>query len=247
MLSFIILATVISSVVSLAIAMWLTLQGRKRSGLVVPLTALSSGVLLSTALLHLGPEAAHEGLEENAFVAIFIGILAFFFIERLVIWYHHHDEHSTVQPAAYLIAVGDTIHNFLDGVAIAAAFMIDPTLGLLTTVAIALHEIPQEIADFNIMISKGFTVTRAAIVNVISAAAALVGAVGTFLLGETLEPVLPWLLGLSAGMFLYIALADLIPELHHHAALGKNRWSQVLWLVVGIAVIAALGTLMGHE
>src|SRR5690606_33117968 len=104
MLMYILLATLLSSGISLAIALWLTTQGRKHAGLAVPLTALSSGVLLSTALLHLGPEAIHEGLGERAFEAIFAGVLIFFLIERLVIWYHHHDEHATAKPAAYLIA-----------------------------------------------------------------------------------------------------------------------------------------------
>lgn len=247
MLMYILLATLLSSGISLAIALWLTTQGRKHAGLAVPLTALSSGVLLSTALLHLGPEAIHEGLGERAFEAIFAGVLIFFLIERLVIWYHHHDEHATAKPAAYLIALGDTIHNFLDGVAIAAAFLVDANLGLLTVIAIGLHEIPQEIADYNIMISKGFSMKRAVVVNVISAAASLVGAVGTFLLGEVLSPTLPWLIGLSAGMFLYIALADLIPELHHHATIGKNRWVQLVWLLAGIAVIVVLGSFFHQE
>lgn len=246
MLIYILLATVISSVVSLVLALFLTKLGQK-ANLTVPLTALSSGVLMSTALLHLGPESAHEGLEENAFIAIFIGILLFFLIERLVIWYHHHDEDHTVQPAAYLIALGDTIHNFLDGVAIAAAFLVNPALGLLTVIAISLHEVPQEIADFNIMIGKGLSIKKATLINMVSAGASIVGGVVTFLLGEVLSPVLPWLLGISAGMFLYIALADLIPELHHHATIDKNRWPQLIWLFAGIIIIAALGALIAHE
>lgn len=241
MLLLILAAIVISSALSLACALGLTLMGRKRSGITVALTALSSGVLLSTALLHLGPEAAHEGLDDLAFVALLIGILIFFFIERLVIWYHHHDELHDVKPAAYLIAVGDTIHNFLDGVAIAAAFLINPELGLLAVIAISLHEIPQEVADFTIMTNKGFSIKKATIVNIVSAGAALLGGIGVFVLDEVLTPSLPWLLGISAGMFLYIALADLIPELHHHAALEKNRWPQVVWLLVGIAIVVGLG------
>lgn len=247
MLISILLATLLSSVFSLAVALWLTNQSRQRASLTVPLTALSSGVLLSTALLHLGPEAAHQGTPENAFLAIFAGILIFFMIERLVIWYHHHDDDQSIQPAAYLIAFGDTVHNFLDGVAIAAAFLVNPSLGILATTAIFLHEIPQEIADFNIMISKGFSVKRAVVINILSAAASLIGAIGTFWLDEKVTPVLPWLVGVSAGMFLYIALADLIPELHHHASLGKNRWIQLIWLFAGVGIIALLGVLIAHE
>lgn len=246
MLLLIVGAIIISSAISLACALALTQAGRKRAGVALALTALSSGVLISTALLHLGPEAASEGLGELAFVAMLIGILIFFFIERLVIWYHHHDELHDVQPAAYLIAVGDTIHNFMDGVAIAAAFLVNPQLGVLTVIAISLHEIPQEVADFTIMTHKGFSIKKATIVNAISAGAALIGGLAVFMLDEILEPSLPWLLGISAGMFLYIALADLIPELHHHAAIEKNRWSQLLWLMIGILIVVGLGYIAGE-
>lgn len=248
----ILLATLLSSVVSLFGAFLLAFKSKWSQPFALHLTALSSGVLLSTALLHLAPEAIHEtGNVESIFIAIFAGIVGFFLLERLLLWYHHHHDSHHPHPAAWLVIVGDGVHNFIDGVTIAATLMVNPALGILTTIAIGAHEIPQEIADFAILINSGWNRRRALLWNVLSALTALAGAVLMFLAGPFLEPFLPWIIGFSAGMFLYIALADLIPELHHKTLHQNEKWTQLIWFLGGIillfGVTQMLGDAHGHD
>lgn len=216
------------------------------------LTALSSGVLLTTALLHLAPEALHMieevgGDEHSIFQAIFAAIVGFFLLERLVLWYHHHHEAHGVKPAAWLVMVGDTVHNFIDGVAVAATLMIDPALGLVTIIAVGAHEIPQEIADFAVMVNSGMSKGKALLFNALSALSAFAGALITFALAETVEPYLPWMTAFTAGMFLYIALSDLIPELHHAEGTQSHKWQQVVWFAVGVGGIVLTTTALASR
>lgn len=240
MLTTILFGTFLSSFVSLVGALLLSRKSNWSQPFALHLTALSSGVLLTAALLHLAPEALHESHSgaESVFLAIFAGTVVFFLIERLVLWYHHHhDAHHTVKPSALLITIGDTIHNFIDGVAIASAVMLDPTLGILTIIAIGAHEIPQEIADFAVMVNNGMSKKKALLLNVFSALAAFAGALLTFALQHPLEPYIPYLVAFSAGMFLYIALSDLIPELHHKTVKQNEKWIQLLWFFGGIVLL----------
>jgi zinc and cadmium transporter len=247
----IVTATIICSVVSLLGALLLALKSNWSKPFALHLTALSSGVLLTTALLHLAPEAVHDSTSvQAAFVSIFVGIVGFFLLERLVLWYHHHHDSHHPQPSAWLITIGDSVHNFIDGVAIAAAFIIDPGLGLVTAIAIGAHEIPQEIADFAILINSGMSRSKALILNILSAFTALAGALAMYLAQPLVESYVPSIIGFSAGMFLYIALADLIPELHHRTVKQRDKWIQLVWFVVGIillfGVTQALGDSHGH-
>lgn len=243
MLLTILLGTFLSSFVSLIGALILSRKNNWTQPFALHLTALSSGVLLSTALLHLAPEALLEGElhPDTLFLAIFGGTVMFFLIERLVLWYHHHHEnHSETKPSAMLITIGDTIHNFLDGVAIASAVMLNPALGLITIIAIGAHEIPQEIADFAVMVNNGMSKKKALLLNALSALAAFAGAVLTYTLQHPLEPFIPYLVAFSAGMFLYIALSDLIPELHHKTVKQNEKWTQLLWFFGGILLLFAV-------
>lgn len=244
MLFSILLATVLSSVVSLFGAFILSAKKKWESTFSLQLTAFAAGVMLTTALLHLLPEALHEAVvEDTVFVFVFIGIVLFFILERLVLWFHHHHEFHGPRPSALLITLGDTLHNFVDGVAIAAAFLVDNRLGVITAFAVAFHEIPQEIADFVTLIRSGVSAKRALKLNFFSALSSLVGAVVMYFLGEQVESLLPLIVAFSAGMFLYIALSDLIPELHHSTKDNQQKWVQIIWFFAGIIMTFFVTTL----
>lgn len=247
MLIYILAATIISSLVSLCGAFLLARKNKWSQPFALHLTALSSGVLLTTSLLHLAPEALHElGNTNGVFYGMFAGIIAFFLLERLVLWYHHHHQSHGPKPSAWLISVGDSVHNFIDGVAIASTFMFDPTLGLITTIAIGAHEIPQEIADFSIMVNAGVSKKKALLFNMYSAMASVAGALLTYFLHDYLVGYLPLLVAFSAGMFLYIALSDLIPELHHHTTNQRDKWTQLMWFFIGIALLFGVTQTLGE-
>ena len=206
------------------------------------LASFAAGVLLGTAFFDLLPEAMHEG--EGTGVDVFfytlVGIVIFFLIERFIHWFHHHEEYheheKETKSTLPLIIIGDTMHNFLDGVVIAATFMVNPQVGILTALAVFAHEIPQEIGDFGLMLHKGLSRKRIIIVNIISAAFAFMGAIITYLLGNVLEGYLPVFLAITAGFFIYIAASDLIPEIHHEKRRGFAIIESLL-LILGIVVV----------
>jgi len=238
MLSTILLGTFLSSFISLIGAFILSRKSSWSRPFTLHLTALSSGVLLSTALLHLAPEALLVGGNpQDLFMAMFLGTVFFFLIERLVLWYHHHHDSHQARPTAWLITIGDSLHNFIDGVAIASAVMLDPTIGLITMIAIGAHEIPQEIADFAVMVNQGVSKQKALLLNVVSALAAFAGALITYALRDPLTPYIPYVVAFSAGMFLYIALSDLIPELHHKTVNQNEKWIQLIWFFGGVLML----------
>ncbi|HSA83522.1 MAG TPA: ZIP family metal transporter [Patescibacteria group bacterium] len=210
------------------------------------LASFAAGTLLGTAFLSLLPEAAHEAEHSgtNIFLWTLGGIIFFFLVERFIHWFHHHDEYHESETAHKkdsdsiipLIIIGDTLHNFLDGIVIAATFMVNIPLGIATTIAIAMHEIPQEIGDFGLLLHKGLKRKTIIFINIFSAAAAFFGAIMTFMLGEVLEDYIAILLALTAGLFIYIASSDLIPEIHHEKR--KNfAIIETLLLIIGIALI----------
>ena len=203
------------------------------------LASFAAGTLLGTAFFDLLPEAA-EAAEQHGgdiFLWTLMGIIIFFLIERFTHWFHHHEDfHTESDPAIPLIIIGDTIHNFLDGIVIAATFMVSIPLGIATTFAVFAHEIPQEIGDFGLMLHKGLKKKKIILVNVFSAVAAFAGALITYILGNILEPFIAIFLSITAGFFIYIASSDLIPEIHHEKRKGFAIVETIL-LIVGIAVI----------
>lgn len=221
----------------------------KISGFLAPFAA---GVLIGAAFFDLLPEAVHESKdsEVNVFVWAVVGIIVFFLVERYIHSFHKHEkqhehekESKTTVP---LIVVGDTVHNFVDGMAIAATFMVEPALGAVTAFAIFAHEIPQEIGDFGLLLHKGLSRTRVIVINVISAAFAFLGALVTYVLGDILESYIPILLTLTAGFFIYIALSDLIPEIQYEK---KSRIAtlQSLVMLAGVLIIWLVVTNFAHE
>lgn len=255
-LGYILLFTFIGSIGSLIGGLILLSQKAFSKKIAHFLASFAAGVLIGTALIDLLPEALEHseelGLDINIFSWALIGIIFFFLLERFIHWFHHHHDHSKEmekqerQSSVPLIILGDTAHNFIDGIIIAATFLVDIKLGMITALAVAAHEIPQEIGDFGLLLHKGLSRIRVIWVNILSASAALVAAVLTFLVGESLEAILPALLSLSAGFFIYIALSDLIPEIHSEDRKDVAIWETLL-LLLGVAVIwMAVTTLEGQ-
>lgn len=208
-----------------------------------------AGALLAAAFLSILPEALELGETMSVMLFVTIGFLGFFVLERLVGWFHHHhhDEVDGRKDKAHvtMVIIGDTLHNAIDGMAIGAAFLINPAVGVTTSLAIAAHEVPQEIGDFGILLGKGMKPGRVILVNLISAAATIVMALLTFWLGgmSVIDPGL--LMALAAGMFIYIAASDLIPDIHERPQREGNL--QALLLIAGVVVIGAVAMLMPHE
>lgn len=185
------------------------------------------------------------GGEVNIFFWTLIGILIFFILERFI---HHHDqsgnsgEKNVVIP---LIVVGDTMHNFVDGVAIAATFLISVPLGIVTTFAVAAHEIPQEIADFGLMLSKGVKRGKVLWINFLSSLSALIGAILTYIYHEEVVGYLPVILAITAGFFIYIALANLIPEIHNKDNQKVAFWETIMLFIGVVVIYLAISSLEG--
>lgn len=202
------------------------------------LSAFAGGALLGTAFFDLLPEAqeAAKNSSINIFWWTLIGVLGFFTLERFI---HHHSqshnpqEKSTVVP---LIVIGDSVHNFIDGVAMAGTFLVSIPLGIVTSLAVAAHEIPQEIGDFGLMLSKGVNRKRVLRINFYSALASMVGAILTFMAKDSVEGLLPAILGLTAGFFIYIAASNLIPEIHSRENQKIAFWETVM-LFMGVLVM----------
>jgi zinc and cadmium transporter len=256
-LTYILLATVAGGLLSVLIAAWLTVSVLGR--LVRHLVSLSTGVLLATALLNVLPEAFESGTEPSVlFATLLAGLLFFFLLEKAELYRHahhhegdghHHDHHFDVQQAGrggWTVLLGDSIHNFCDGVIIAAAFLADTQLGIVTAVAIVAHEIPQEVGDFIVLVNAGLTRRRALAYNALSGLAAVAGGlVGYFVVGPW-EAAFPYLLVVAASSFIYVAVADLIPQMQHPLGL-RDTLAQVGWLGAGVAVVfVATQALHGH-
>ena len=219
----------------------LPLPASVRHRLVPWLLSYAVGTLLGVALLALVPEALERLPPVSAFGALLIGILALFVVEKFVLWRHCHTEDCDVHDAsATLILIGGGLHNFADGAIIAASVLISVPLGVSTAIAVAAHQIPQEVGDFAILLNAGFSRRRALMFNALSALSAVGGAVLVYATAETVPQALPYLLALAAGSFLYVAMADLIPHLHEGEAIGTGAVRQILLIVAGVGTILAL-------
>ena len=243
----IIIANVIVSLISLAGGIFL-LRKKVFSKTVIPyLVAFAAGVILTTVFIDLFPEALEHseevGKDFNIFLPAFVGVLFSFFLERFLLWYHHHGGNHNIRPTLFLVVIGDGIHNFIDGIVIASAFIANPALGFVTTLAIAFHEIPQEIADFGVLIHSGLNKTKALIFNLLSAIPAIAGGILSFYFLKSLKGGLPIFLSFSSGIFIYIAGADLIPHLHIEYKKQK-KWAQVLPFIAGIILMYFLITFL---
>lgn len=232
------------SLVSLIGGLYL-IYGKKGVGklqkVAVPFAA---GALLAAAFLDLLPEAGE--MDEPKTVALWVlgGFVAFFILERSLSWFHHHHDepHAERRQTTALIVVGDTMHNFIDGLAIGAAFVVSPVTGIITTLAIAAHEIPQEIGDFGLMLAKGMAKRKVLLVNIVSALVTVLGAAIVYWLGDALKINQAALLALTAGFFIYIAASDIIPTIH---AEPRRRVAnlQTLVLLFGIVFVGVTSSI----
>jgi len=221
-----------------------------RAAWIPTLVSFAIGALLGAAFLEVIPHAFEHGEPHLVAGSILGGILGFFLLEKLLLWRHSHDEHE-VEEAAHdhgrsgaLIVVGDTIHNFLDGVLIAAAFLQSTQLGIVAALAIVAHEIPQEVGDFLILLNSGYSKAKAFLLNMLSSCATLVGGVLGYTTLQVIEGWTPVLLGVVAASMIYVAVADLIPGLHRRPEL-RATVSQTLLIGLGIGSIALVRALLG--
>lgn len=248
LLLWIILFSLLGGVLSvLAAAIFLILPGGMRLRLIPHFVSFAIGALLGASFLALLPHALMQTDDFHSIgLVVLIGILSFFLLEKMVLWRHCHSQHceahspeqneSGSKAAGTLVLIGDGLHNFVDGVLIAAAFLTDIHLGIVTSLAIAAHEIPQEVGDFAVLLHSGFSRLRAFIFNMISSLATVVGALlGYFSLDEA-QSFLPYILAIAASSFIYIAVADLIPGLHKRVHLSATV-QQVSLILAGVAVI----------
>jgi zinc and cadmium transporter len=256
-LGYIILANVLSTVVSIVLAAILSF--RLLSGLVDKLVCVAAGLLLTVAFTHLLPEAFHS--EADAFMlgwVLLAAILGFFLLEKMALIHHthhhegdahqHHHGHDASEAGrgGMPILVGDAFHNFADGVVIAAAFLLDWKAGVLATLAVMAHEIPHEVGDFMILLNAGYTKRRAFVFNLLSGMAAVLGGIIGYFVLDTSQALLPYALVIAAASFVYIALSDLLPEMMRRQPLSKSL-PEVGLVLAGVVLAGVLmGTLHAH-
>lgn len=215
-----------------------------QKGLLV-MISFAAGALLGDAFLHLIPQIAESetGFDLTASFSLLGGVLAFFVLEKVLHWHHSHlPSEEVLHPVAVTNLIGDALHNFVDGAIIAGSFLVSTKIGIATTVAVALHEIPQELGDFGIFVHAGLRPRRALALNLVTALTAVVGATLVLLLSGSVADIERVLVPLTAGGFVYIASTDLIPELHKEPEAGKSA-AQLAGLLVGVGVMALLLTL----
>lgn len=236
-----IISALVGSIFSLIGGMLLLarrIDNRKIQLIALPFAA---GALLAAAFGDMLPEAIEHSDPEKASLLVLIGFLVFFCLERFLGWFHHHHEHGEDQhrPTKTLIIVGDTLHNLIDGMVIGAAFLVDPVAGVVTTLAIAAHEIPQEVGDFGVLLALGMRRRNVFIANIISALATLVGAIAVYGLGGAIAGIEPVLLAMTAGFFIYIAASDLVPTIHAEPKLKAANLQTFILLAGTVIVFAA--------
>lgn len=236
------LAVVIVSIISLVGVFTLSLRENKLRQILLFLVSFAVGGLFGDAFIHLIPEA-FEKLNNNMAVALLIllGILIFFILEKFVRWRHCHlpTTENHPHPVVFMNLIGDAVHNLIDGMIIAASFLISFPIGLATTLAVILHEIPQEIGDFSILIHGGLSINRALFLNFLSALMALLGAVISLVIGPYVKDYALIVMPITAGGFIYMAGSDLIPSLHDECD-PKRSGIQFLAILLGIAVMLLL-------
>lgn len=258
----IVIFSLIGGVFSLVGGFFLLWKSEFTKRIIIHLVTFAAGTLLGVAFLDLLPEAfeALPGEPAELLPWALGGIVAFYLIEAILIRLHTHDETETSETDSvdthhhrpsraslpWFITLGDGIHNFVDGVAIAAAFLVSPPTGIITALAVAAHEIPQEISDFSILIHGGLSRRRVAWLNVGAALMTTLGAILAYLFRDTLTPYLPYVLALTAGIFIYIASSDLIPEIqaHHHR---RDKPAHTMIILVLAVLLAGWVTAIAHQ
>ncbi|MBS3073094.1 ZIP family metal transporter [Candidatus Pacearchaeota archaeon] len=237
-----IISVLIVSLISLIGILTLSVNHKKLEKFLIFIIAFAAGTLLGDAFFHLLPEI----IEENGFTLmissfILLGIASSFIIEKFIHWRHCH--HTTSKdhphPLTTMNLVGDGVHNFIDGIIIAASYLVSIPVGLATTFAVIFHEIPQEISEYGILVYGGYTKKRALLANFLIALTSILGAISTLIIGVKFNELLIFLIPFAAGNFIYIATADILPELHK-SSMAKSSIIQLIMFILGILAMAAL-------
>jgi len=233
----------IISLVSLIGVFTLKIKEKKLENFLELMVAFAVGALLGDVFVHLLPELAEKGFSLDISLAILLGVVVFFILEKVIHWHHCHHVHHKKEfhTFTYMSLAGDLLHNAIDGIILAGAFMASPVIGFSTAIAIVLHEIPQEIADFGVLLKGGFSKKKALALNFISGLTAFLGAIVALILGSAIEGITPLLIAFAAGSFLYIAGTDLLPQLHAHEHFSKGKaLMQLIFLILGMGVMTLL-------
>lgn len=249
LLIWILLFSILGGVLSVLVAgLYLLLSDSLRTRLLPHLVSFAIGALLGAAFLGLLPHAIEApGIEDYHVLTgtVLLGLLGFFLLEKLVLWRHCHVNDCEVHAleggsgqtsAGTLILIGDGIHNFVDGVLISAAFLTDIHLGIVTSVAVASHEIPQEVGDFAVLLHSGYSRARALLLNVLSSLTTVAGALLAYFALQEIEAAVPYVLAVAAASFIYVAVADLIPGLHKRAEVTATA-QQLVLIIAGVMAI----------
>ncbi len=235
-LNYIIIASLLISSGSLIGILFLALRKKITEKIILYLISLSAGTLMGGAFIHLIPEASEQLPTSVLFPLVLASFILFFFIEKVLHWRHCHKKICKIHTFGYISLIGDSVHNLIDGLIIAATFLIDIKLGMATTLAIAFHEIPQEIGDFGVLLYSGFKKSKALILNFLVSLTIVIGAVVGYFLSFRLGNLTIYLLPIAAGGFLYISASDLIPEIRKEQNLKESLLSFVCFLI-GIAIM----------
>lgn len=239
-------SVIIVSLVSFVGVFTLSLQGHLLKKYVFVLVGLAVGALLGDALIHLLPEAFEKASNPSTVALLVIaGVLVFFIFENFLHWHHHARGEETVEivhPTGIMILLSDGVHNLIDGLIIGASYLVSIEIGIATTIAVILHEIPQEIGDFGVLVSSGYSRTRALFLNFLSACTSILGLLIIIFLRDAGETLVAWLIPMAAGGFMYVAMSDLVPELHKtHSTMQSIL--QVCAILAGIAAMFFLAAL----
>lgn len=238
LLLWIIIATLVNGFTAFAGAVTLWMNERTFRKAIFFLVAFSAGSLFSGALFHLAAESLEDLSEQVVFLLMILGFSIFFIVERFLWWHHCHEGKCDVHPVSYLVLIGDGVHNFIDGAVIAASFFVSVEFGILTTLLVLIHELPQELGDFAILVHSGLSKAKALFFNFLSQLTCVAGGVLTYFIGSTKEGTI-FLLPFAAGGFLYISASDLVPELHREPNRARSLGSFVFFLI-GVLVMIGL-------
>lgn len=234
-LIYILVSVFIVSIISLIGIFTLTFSKKFFDKILLILVAFAAGSMLGLSFFDLIPESIKELEVNTAMIFVLIGIILFFIIERFIHWHHFHEK-CDVHPVSYLILVGDGVHNFGDGVILAAAYLVDIKVGIMTTLVILFHEIPQELGDFAILVNSGFSKLKALSYNLLSAFAAIIGSLLTYFAFNLVNGIIPFLIAVGAGGFIYISTVDLLPGLHREMN-NRKLLLQFASMIIGILFI----------
>ena len=226
----ILISTFFVSIISLVGIFTLAIKEGLLKKLMFCLIGFSAGALIGSAFLHILPESLERTPSTTVFYYLILGLVLFFLLERYLHWRHCHDKDCSAHAFTYLNLFGEAFHNFIDGIAIAASFIVSTNLGIATTLAIILHEIPKELGNFGVLVYGGFTRKRALFYNFISALMAVAGALAGYFISDFAHGFSDFVMPLTAGGFIYIAATDLIPEIHKETNQGKATLAFIAFL-----------------